>query len=484
MRSTESRMADTPDGPVPRRRRRDLSARERRDLARQARRGTTPAAAPADPADLPASAAPVDPAGPAAPADPAGPAPRSDVPTPSVPSRARSTRRRWPWVLGALIVVLGGLATWWVVEGRPGVPGADGPAEEIIGSGGAAGTIALVVTDPDADDAALRIVILGIDPVSDEASVLFVPVATVADLPGFGSFPIGDATVLDGPSLAAVGLTNLLGIRLDAVVVTGIGELADQLAALGPFEVESSDAVVLDAGLGGWEFPTGVQTHDAVMLTTFLGGQATDEGELAALGRAGRAVQALLQEIAADPEAAAPVLASLFTDAVTAEGPRGDDRAAADASTVLVSIATAAQEGRSATLTAPVSAVGSGEDAAFRLDPDRLTDLLETRLPAARPTGPGAGVRLQLLNGNGVPNVGLPVAARLVDGGYRVVLTDNADRFTYETTRIIVYEETAAMLAVAEDLQQRLGTGTIERATTPQSVVDVTIVIGADLRQP
>jgi hypothetical protein len=43
-----------------------------------------------------------------------------------------------------------------------------------------------------------------------------------------------------------------------------------------------------------------------------------------------------------------------------------------------------------------------------------------------------------------------------------------------------VYDDSTDQLAVARDIQERLGVGEIERSGTPQSVVDVTIVVGRD----
>ncbi len=87
---------------------------------------------------------------------------------------------------------------------------------------------------------------------------------------------------------------------------------------------------------------------------------------------------------------------------------------------------------------------------------------------------------MEILNGNGAEAVGQDVAERLRGGGYRVVLTGNADSFDYETTLIVVYDDTPEQLAMAEDVRERLGVGEIQRSATPQSVVDATIVVGAD----
>ncbi len=47
---------------------------------------------------------------------------------------------------------------------------------------------------------------------------------------------------------------------------------------------------------------------------------------------------------------------------------------------------------------------------------------------------------------------------------------------------LIVYDDAADVFAAAESILQALGVGSIVLSDTPQSVVDITIVVGADLR--
>jgi polyisoprenyl-teichoic acid--peptidoglycan teichoic acid transferase len=151
------------------------------------------------------------------------------------------------------------------------------------------------------------------------------------------------------------------------------------------------------------------------------------------------------------------------------------------AAALLTELADARARERVTTLTLPVSPLGTGRDDLYRVDAARASQLIDERLAASRPTETaGAGRSLQVLNGNGIPGIGQQVAERLQPGGYRILLTGNADRFTHEVTRIVVYDDSAEQLAVARDIQERLGTGEIERSGTPQSVVDVTIVVGRD----
>jgi len=93
---------------------------------------------------------------------------------------------------------------------------------------------------------------------------------------------------------------------------------------------------------------------------------------------------------------------------------------------------------------------------------------------------PGARPRLEIRNGNGVPESGERVAALLVPAGMNIVVTGNAPSFTYNSTRVVVYGDDAASLALARKIRDLLGVGDVEVGTRGQTIVDVTIVVGKD----
>ena len=104
---------------------------------------------------------------------------------------------------------------------------------------------------------------------------------------------------------------------------------------------------------------------------------------------------------------------------------------------------------------------------------------METHL-AFLQLAPESRVRVEVLNGNGLIDTTQPVAALLVEAGFRVVLTDNADRSDYETTLLIAQTLTNQNAAVeARDL---LGIGDVSvEVRQPSGVVDLTIIVGQDL---
>ena len=87
---------------------------------------------------------------------------------------------------------------------------------------------------------------------------------------------------------------------------------------------------------------------------------------------------------------------------------------------------------------------------------------------------------MQLLNGTGVVGQSQLVAARLLPAGFRIVVTANANSFSYRETQVVFYRR--EQQAAATRVQRALGVGKLVRSRQPLDVVDVTVVIGTDFK--
>ncbi len=341
-------------------------------------------------------------------------------------------------------------------------------------------TLILVTTGPQAGGGtgALAITVLSHDRESGEGTVLLVPVATVVDAPGHGTFPLAEVHHLGGAALVRLSLANLLGVPFDGVLALSEDAWADVLDRIGSIEVTVDRRLTAPPAAGEEaRFEPGTQVLDGAGLAAYLTARAEGESELEALPRFQQVLAALLDRVAAE-EAVADEVPSLLVERGAVDGGEAEVEVVA---ALLGRLADARAEDRVTTLTLPVSPLGDGREDSYQVDTERAEQLVADRFAGARPEDAvGAGIRVQVLNGNGVEHIGQPIAERLSGGGYRILLTGDADRFTYETTRVVVNEATEEQLAVARDIVARLGTGEIERAATPSSVVDVTIVVGRD----
>jgi len=78
----------------------------------------------------------------------------------------------------------------------------------------------------------------------------------------------------------------------------------------------------------------------------------------------------------------------------------------------------------------------------------------------------------------GVPGLGQDVAAVLVPLGFRVVLSQNADLFGYERTRVVANSGRA--IADAQRIREALGVGRVRVSQVPSGIGDITIIVGED----
>ncbi len=334
----------------------------------------------------------------------------------------------------------------------------------------------LVTAAEDADPrAADSVILLAFDREVDEATILIIPASTVADVPGHGVLPLADALAFGGGGLVIATVDNLLGLHVDAVADLTYRDWEGLFTRVGPVEVEISERLVArnDDGTGDVRFLAGIQSLDPGSAAEFLAFEDGDEPELSRLPRLQKLLLAELSAMASDPDLLEQVVADGLPMIDTEMPPT-------EVADLLRQIALASIDDRLDVRVLPVRPIGAGGADGYRPDELRVEALVTDRFAASIPTPDRAGRQLQILNGMGRPGIGQSVAEVLAPSGYRVVLTGNADDFDHELTRILIYDDSAEQLAIANEIKRLLGVGVIEVSRTPQSVVDVTIVVGQD----
>lgn len=395
--------------------------------------------------------------------------------------RQRRRRRRHLRALTLAAVLAGLVAGGLLLSSRPlsSPTTPDEPTPPATQAAGDAQPTAVIATFDEADRTAgaSLVFVLAVRPGddADAATLLFVPTDTLADIPGHGLDRVGHALAFGGPPLLGATVDNLLGVSLDGVAAISEQGWASLFSRLGGLTLTLDERVVVEDEDGQREvrFQPGEQHLDGPRLAELLTLTADDEDELDGLSRTQRVLLALLGAIQDDTDA----LDRMFAGPSMFEGALDDDTVR----DLLTRTAAAAEQQRLETLTLPVSPIGSGDEGALRIDRERADALVSQHFAGSMPaTDRSDGRRLQVLNGNGRPGIGQEVAERLVPAGFAVVLTDNADRFDYERTRIVVYEDDEAQLAAAREVRDLLGVGEVEISRSPQSVVDITVVVGHD----
>ncbi len=395
--------------------------------------------------------------------------------------RARQLQRRRRLRVGALVAGVATLALLTVgalVVSRERPVAVPAPTADAVAQRQPEQDTLLLVRHGRDDGPATGVTLLAAGPGKTQGHVVFLPVGTLVDIPGFGLDRLGLAYQYGGAALVESSVENVLGIDVDATASVTPSALGAFLERSGGLELELDDRLVSRSADGSAQvrFEPGRQFLDGPRLAELWGFRQRGEPELAAFPRQQLVLSRLL-DAAADDKVAAALVADGAPQLVTSAEP-------ALVRDVVSTLVAARREEQLAFTLLPVTPFGDDDargDPTYRTKPDEVRRLVAGPLAASVPDGGGPdAVRVQVLNGVGTPGIGQAVDRRLEGAGFRIVLTDNARSFDFDATRILVYDEDERSLQAANRVRERLGVGTIQVSRQPQSVVDLTIVVGAD----
>lgn len=299
---------------------------------------------------------------------------------------------------------------------------------------------------------------------SDDGTTVLIPPSLFDLLPSYGDFALSEATVFEGPALLELAVSNLLGVRIDGSIVLGPGELASTLP--GPIEVTLAEPLIVEGsdGAGTFVAEAGVATYPPEMVEVLMVTRGTAD-PLAWLERQAGVWEAVMLEVRSNPDLA-PAIARFVTT-------EGDENRATRL------IASTAADGPGITVV-PVERVAvAGTDAGFTLQSSEAAAMVDFRMPHLD-LADGDRTRVEVLNGNGVVLATRKVTETLIRRGFRVIITDNADSFEYETTLVVA--QGRENRAEAERARAALGVGDLQlELRAPSGVVDVSIIVGLDI---
>lgn len=253
-------------------------------------------------------------------------------------------------------------------------------------------------------------------------AALIVPDTVAITIPGQGDATIADALELPSRT-AATATANLLGVWIPHSVEFGQGKIQAIVDRAGGIEV------------GGTEM-TGAEALDAILTS---GGARAQVWETT--------LEAVLAVATWEPK----------------DLPQSDDPSR-DAELLN------AARGASVEVL-PAEDVPGG---IMRTDPDTI----RTVVTAAWGVLDREVQPVIVLNGSGAPGIGELVAERLIPGGFRIVVSENASSFDHDTTQIVVSSEEYRSLG--ERVRDLLGVGDVQVAGPASGLADVTIVVGKD----
>jgi hypothetical protein len=333
----------------------------------------------------------------------------------------------------------------------------------------------------DASGQAAALTLFGVEPDGSDPVVLFIPVGTLAPIPGAQDFDlVGKALSVGDPTLQQITIENMLGVVIDRTVTLDDVSLGVFINQLGGIDVDVQEKLydTRPDGTRTLLFSLGKHHMNGAAAITYLTYQDTDTNELDSFVRAQKFWEGVF--------VASGSSQAKLSRAVTSFGA---DTVAPDDASYLTSVWHAFTERSPDDRTYEVlpgqEIGGGGANVSYQIDDVKLADLVRRDFIGSVPEGVtiGARPRIDLRNGNGSPEIGQRAAALLVPAGLRIWVTGNAPNFNYASTRIVVYGDDEQSLALAKRIKALLGVGTVEVGTRAQTIVDVTVVLGKDFLQ-
>ena len=325
-----------------------------------------------------------------------------------------------------------------------------------------------------AEPLAVWLTLLFFDPANQEGAVVQIPSHTAAEVPGRGLISLGDSYASGGIPLLLVSLENMLGVPIDRYLELSDRDARVFFSSTGPLNVDVPEDVRVSAGRRKTRtlFPAGVQQIKPRFLVRLLYTRGLDTDDLDLGARHLAFWDAIFDSFENDPDALAQAV-------IETEGALSESDA--DIEQLANFFGSLAELPRvSLRLTnLPIRPAAAGDDELYATDADEIRGFAAStfgRIARAREED----VRVQVLNGNGVPGIGQVVAEKLVGRGFRVILSGNARRLDYKRTLIVSYDDSEHGLGLAERAKELLGVGQVQVAGQQQGIVDLTIVVGKD----
>jgi anionic cell wall polymer biosynthesis LytR-Cps2A-Psr (LCP) family protein len=396
----------------------------------------------------------------------------------SVRAEKAGRRRKWTLAIIAGVVVVGLLA-WWVIA-SPGNSGTKKAAAPPVGR--TQSTLLIQVSG--ALGSAVDSALVAHDPAHKNGAIVLVPSGLVAQVPGFGSMPFGQALSVGDPNAPRTALSDLIGVTVDGAWTLSPQALTTLVNNVGGVTVDV-DKDITKTGADGTTtilVSAGNQKLDgksAVAFGTFLASGETEQARLARFDLVLRQVLAGLPK----GDAAVTTLLSGLGAGSTSTVP------VAKLSSVLTGLASDAAANSMDDEVLPVKSLDTGQDIhAFTLDGVKTATLVSAQFAGSVPANRLAtGNRVYVQNQVGTPGIGETTRAKLEQAGFVYIHGDNTEDMPNATAPsvVVIFGKTAAQIAEGQKVAVALGLPVSDVRVSDQGfpVADIVVKVGADYKQ-
>ena len=310
-----------------------------------------------------------------------------------------------------------------------------------------------------------------------------IPSNVLVDAGAAGEIQFAQTAALPDSNIAAIALSDITGIRIDASMdmdalafsglVDAVGgifiDVDVEVVELGP---DGTKVVVLPAGKG--------QTLQGPKAAAYAMYRAPGESEKARMARFDKVFRLVLAKLPSDQSKMEEILTSLGASA-RANVPKPVLAA------YLVRLHDAVVSKQILSRSLPVIPVDTSGLGTYRVD-ILATSLMARRLfpEALRIPGPNSRVRVLVQNGVGIPGLNAKARTALLGAGYAYIDGGNAATFGRTRTTILVPDSSLTAMGWGTQVAAALGvpTADVHAATHGQTVADVIVVLGMDFVSP
>jgi hypothetical protein len=322
------------------------------------------------------------------------------------------------------------------------------------------------------DGTAVGSALLADDRSKNEGAVVLVPPQVLANVPGKGNLEFSQALSVGGVTGARNALADLMGVTIDGSWVLDGPTFAKLVDSVGGVSIDVDTTVLRGRTV---LLNAGQQRLSGASALTFATYLAPGEQEQSRLPR----LQAVLDE----------VLNQLPVDSLNLLGSLGPGSTSTLKVPDLNALVTGLEKDDKASnlqyQSLPVTPVQIDERQRFRVDADKVRELVDSLLAQSIPKGSRAnGNRVLVLNGVGTPGLSEQVRAKLVPAGFVFVGQRNAPTFGYAKTIVLVPAATEEDAAVGAAVAKAIGVpaASVQASSEIGTVADVVVIVGADFK--
>jgi anionic cell wall polymer biosynthesis LytR-Cps2A-Psr (LCP) family protein len=322
------------------------------------------------------------------------------------------------------------------------------------------------------------------DSAHHQGVVVLVPSEVVAQVPGFGAMPFGQALTVGDPQAPQSTLSDLIGATVEGSWVlspVAMESLVDRLGGI-TVTVDRDVTSTTAAGVTTIVVPAGTQKLNgsaAVAYATFL---ADSEPEQSRLARFDAVLGAVLAALPTSNDQVASMLGGLGTGSVSSFP-------AARLAGVLTGLAADNAAHNTTDQVLPVTVLDTGDsEQAFSVDAAKTKQLVGSYLADSIPSNLKiTGNRVLVENQVGSPGIGESTRTKLAAANFVYEPGPNAPGMPNATlpSVVLIFSTTAADIARGDAVATALGLPTSDVKVSSQelTVADVIAIIGADYKR-